>query len=61
LIRNLSPGQSVKLRIRRGGEEREISYVLGSREDHQCTIADLHGASPRQLRIRDGLIHGTTN
>jgi predicted metalloprotease with PDZ domain len=61
LLRNLSPGQSVKLRIRRDSEEREISYVLGSREDHHCTIADLPGASARQLRIRDGLIHGTTN
>jgi predicted metalloprotease with PDZ domain len=61
LIRNLSPGNSVKLRIRRNGEEREISYILGSREDHRCSIADLPGASTRQLRIRDGLIHGTTN
>jgi predicted metalloprotease with PDZ domain len=61
LLRNLSPGQSVKLRIRRDGEAREIAYVLGSREDHHCTIVDLPGASARQLRIREGLIHGTTN
>lgn len=61
LIRNLSPGQIVKLRVRRGSEEREISYVLGSREDHRCTIADLPGANARQLRIRDGLFRGTTN
>lgn len=60
-IRNLSPGQSVKLRIRRNGEEREISYVLGSREDSRCTIVDLPAASARQLRIRDGLFRGSTN
>jgi predicted metalloprotease with PDZ domain len=61
LIRSLVPGQSVKLRIRRDGEEREISYVLGSREDHHCTISDLPGVSPRQLRIRKGLIRESTN
>lgn len=61
LIRNLSPGEVVKLRVRRNGGEREISYVLGTREDHHCTIADVPGASARQLHIRDGLFRGTTN
>jgi predicted metalloprotease with PDZ domain len=61
LIRSLSPGQSVKLRIRRNGEEREFSYALGSREDNRCAISESPGASVRQLRIREGLIRGTTN
>jgi predicted metalloprotease with PDZ domain len=61
LIRNLSPGQSVKLRIRRNGEDREFAYVLGSREDNHCTISESPGASARQIRIRDGILRGTTN
>ena len=49
-----------RLRIRRDGQESEISFLVGSREDRQYSIAEMPHPSEQQRRIRDGLLRGTT-
>jgi predicted metalloprotease with PDZ domain len=60
-LREHAGGETVKLRIRRDGEEMEISYALGSNDDHRYSISELPHPSDKQRRIRDGLLHGTTD
>jgi predicted metalloprotease with PDZ domain len=56
-----SPGDMVKVRIQREGEEREISFALAKRGVQTYSISELPDASERQKRIRDGMLQGTTN
>jgi predicted metalloprotease with PDZ domain len=60
LISGLSAGENVKLHIKREGQEMDISYVLGAREDKRYSIAEVSHPTDRQHRIREGLLHGTT-
>ncbi len=61
LFAGLSPGETVKVQIRRAGREMEISYVLGSREDHRYSVSEIGNPTDLQRRIREGLLHGTTD
>ena len=56
-----SPGDTIKLRIQRNGSEREISFVLGRRGMQTYSVSEIPGASNRQKRIRDGMLHGATD
>ncbi|MGB6877531.1 MAG: PDZ domain-containing protein [Candidatus Acidiferrales bacterium] len=56
-----SPGDTVKVRIQRNGSEREISFALGKRGVQAYSVSEITGASDRQKRILDGILHGTTN
>ncbi|MHB8411614.1 MAG: M61 family metallopeptidase [Candidatus Acidiferrales bacterium] len=56
-----SPGDKVKLRIGRGGQEREVSLTLGKKTVQAYSISKIAGASAKQKRIRDGILTGTTN
>jgi predicted metalloprotease with PDZ domain len=56
-----SPGDSISLHVNREGREMDVSYVLGAREIRQYSIQEISGASERQRRIRDGILHGTTD
>jgi predicted metalloprotease with PDZ domain len=60
-LRGRSPGDPLTLRVRRDGQESEISFLVGSREDRQYSIVEMPHPSEQQRRIRDGLLHGTTN
>ncbi len=59
-LRGRRSGDPITLRIRRDGQESEISFLVGSREDRQYSVAELPHASDQQRRIRDGLLRGTT-
>jgi len=61
IFRTVFPGQNVKLHVRRGTQEMDVAYQLGSREDRLYTIAEIPAASDKQRRIREGLLHGTTD
>jgi len=50
----------VKLKIRRDGEEREVTFALGSREENHCTVVEVPHPTVKQLRIRAGLLRGRT-
>jgi predicted metalloprotease with PDZ domain len=60
-LRGRAPGDPLTLRVRREGQESEISFLVGSREDRQYSIVEMPHPSEQQRRIRDGLLHGTTN
>jgi hypothetical protein len=45
--------QSTRLRIRRGGEERELEIVVGSVELVNYRIVDGKAPTPEQLKIRE--------
>lgn len=56
-----SPGDPVKLRLRRGGQEKEVTFTLGSRSEQVFQISEMPKASEKQRRIREGLLQGKTN
>lgn len=60
-LRDHSPGENVKLQVLRDGREIEISFSLSSQEDHHYSLSEMPGATERQRRIRDGILHGTTD
>jgi predicted metalloprotease with PDZ domain len=60
-LRGHSPGDTVTLRVRKEGQERNVALVLGSREVKDCSIEEIENATPRQLRIRESFLHGTTD
>jgi predicted metalloprotease with PDZ domain len=60
-LRGSGAGDTLSLRIRRGGQEMEISFLVGSREDWQYSVGEAPHPSERQRRIRDGILRGTTN
>ena len=47
--------------VRREGQERNVPIVLGSHEIQDSSVDEIENANPRQLRIRDGFLHGTTD
>jgi C-terminal processing protease CtpA/Prc len=50
---NEKSGQKVRLRIRRGGEERELEIAVGSVELVNYRIVDGKSPTPEQLKIRE--------
>lgn len=59
-LRDRPAGAPVTLRVRRGGDEIEISFVVGAREDREYSVVEIPHPSEQQRRIRDGILHGTT-
>jgi len=47
-------GQNLRLRIRRGGDERELEMKLGSRKEVTYRIVEGRSPTPEQLRVREG-------
>jgi predicted metalloprotease with PDZ domain len=60
-LRERAPGETIKLKIRRDGQERELTFALGSREENHYTVVEIAHPTEKQLRIRAGLLHGTTD
>jgi len=60
-LRDHTPGESTTLRVLRDGREIEISYALGTHEDHHYSISELGHPTDRQRRIREGILRGVTN
>jgi predicted metalloprotease with PDZ domain len=60
-LRGRSPGQTTRLRIRRAGRENEFSFALGQEAALIFSVEEMPRPSERQLRIRNGLLQGTTD
>jgi predicted metalloprotease with PDZ domain len=60
-LRGHAPGDTVTLRVLREGQERNVALVLGSREIKESSVEEIENPTPRQLRIRNGFLHGTTD
>ncbi len=59
-LREHAPGESVKLRFRRGAEGSEIRFTLDGSIERTDQVEELAKATEKQKRIRDGLLRGTT-
>lgn len=55
------PGDVLRLRIRRAEKEESIEIHLGELHEKFFQVAEMSGADARARRLRDGLLHGTTD
>jgi len=60
-LREHRAGETVKLRLRRNGDERDVSFALSESQEHAYEIEEAAGAAEKQRRIREGLLRGTTD
>jgi len=60
-LRGRLPGDTARLRIRRGGRESEFAFALGQQAAQVYAVDEMARPSERQLRIRNGLLQGTTD
>jgi len=60
-LRDLHPGDTIALHVNRSGQEMDISYVLGARDEDRYSVVETPHPNDRQRRIREGLLRGTTN
>jgi predicted metalloprotease with PDZ domain len=60
-LRGRSPGDVVRMRIRRGARESEFAFALGQQAAQIYGVEEMPHAGERQMRIRSGLFQGTTD
>jgi S1-C subfamily serine protease len=60
-LRGRSAGDPLTLRVRRDGNETEVSFLVGSREDREFSIAEIPHPSPQQRDIREGILRGSSS
>lgn len=59
-LRDHQPEEQVKVRVRRGSEEKELSFGLGRQTDAVYQITEIPAPTERQRRIREGILRGVT-
>jgi predicted metalloprotease with PDZ domain len=60
-LRDHQPDERATLKIQRGSQQKEISFPLDRQSEPIYQIAELPQAHEKQRRIRDGILHGTTD
>ena len=55
------PGSPVHLRVRRADEEQSIEFHLGEQHEKFYQVIEMMDSSERAKRIREGMLHGTTD
>jgi len=55
------PGEDLRLRVRRDGKEISIEVRLGESRETSYQVVETPGTNDRARRIRDGILHGTTD
>jgi predicted metalloprotease with PDZ domain len=58
--RERQPGETVKVRVRREDKERAFEFKLGEEKEVLYQVAEDSKAGEKARRIREGLLHGTT-
>ena len=59
-LRDHQPGERISVKVQRGGEERDFSFLLGRQTDAAYQITEIASPSEKQRRIRDGILRGVT-
>jgi predicted metalloprotease with PDZ domain len=59
-LRDHQPDERVTIKVLRGGEAREISFLLGRQTEAAYQIAEMPSPTERQRRIREGILRGVT-
>ncbi len=54
------PGDVLRLRVRRGEKDESVEIHLGELHEKFYQVAEMSNADERARRLRDGLLHGTT-
>lgn len=60
-LREHQPGESVRIKLRRNGVERELSFELGQRQESIYRMEEDEAATGKQRHIRDGILKGSTD
>ena len=60
-LRDRQPNERVTVIVRRGGEEKEFSFVLGRQSEAVYQVVEAPEPTEKQRRIRDGILHGTVD
>ena len=60
-LRDHQPDERVKVKIKRGGEEKELSFPLGRQSDAAYQISEIGSPTERQRRVREGILRGMTS
>jgi len=60
-LRSRQPAQTTTMRIRRAGQESELSFALGRRTEAGFEIQEDSQAGEKARRIREGLLRGKTD
>ena len=60
-LRDHQPNERVTVKVRRGGEEKEFSFVLGRQSEAVYQVVEAPEPTEKQRRIRDGILHGTVD
>jgi len=60
-LRAHSPGETVRVRVRRAGAEMEMAFALEEQTDRNYKIDEMPDATSQQIRIREGMLHGGTD
>jgi predicted metalloprotease with PDZ domain len=61
ILESAQAGSPLRLRVDRDGEALEVDYTVGTHNEVRAAISESHNADQRQRRIREGLLHGTTD
>jgi predicted metalloprotease with PDZ domain len=59
-LRDHQPGERVTVKVRRNGEELDLSFPLGRQTDAAYQITEIASPTEKQRRIRDGILRGVT-
>ena len=54
------PGERLRLRVRRDEKEMTLEFALGETRENLYLVAEDRHANQKARRIRDGMLHGTT-
>lgn len=60
-LRNQAAGSTVSLRVRRNGNELQISFPLASSEEDRYWVTEDPHPTELERRIREGFLHGSTD
>jgi predicted metalloprotease with PDZ domain len=60
-LRDHQPGDRVTVKVRRAGQEMEFTVALVRETDAIYQISEIPEPTEKQRRIRDGILHGTTD
>jgi predicted metalloprotease with PDZ domain len=60
-LRDHQPGEHVTIKVRRGGEEKDFSFLLGRQSEAVYQVVESPDPTEKQRRIRDGILHGTVS
>ncbi len=55
------PGEDLHLRVRRGDTELGVNLRLGEVQETAFQVVEASAVTDREKRIREGLLHGTTD